>query len=196
MCDVRLILLCTGLVCLSFPANAVKDKSSRLSISVLRSQYSDIKMNTSKASETPTQTNKVTGFEPTNDVEMDIRLRNYFNLALTYGKSIRGPDTTNMGGGLRVDTPGFFFLGGNPMKDVKEPHKRFPINTSIFAFLIYQLQEEEGTTTVNGYVGSNLGVAMDIFLFNHSVYSTAQASVFNMQSNAFFSYAFGLGIEF
>jgi hypothetical protein len=45
------------------------------------------------------------------------------------------------------------------------------------------------------YVASNLGVGMDIFLFNPYTYITTQAAIFTVQGNAYFSYGFGLGIQ-
>ena len=127
-------------------------------------------------------------------LELDIRLRGPFSIAFV---TAEGEDLRSYyGAGFRVDIPGFLFIGGDVNRYAKAASKRYPVNTSMYALFISRETEDSVTNVATRSVGSELGLTMDIFLFNHFVFATTQASAVNLSGNLFLSYAFGLGIQF
>lgn len=159
-----------------------------MTLTTMRWQYSDIQVSTADPSVD-------TSLAPTYDVEITMRLKSYFSLGAMAGQSTNGEDQ-NFGLGFRCDTPGFFFIGGKPTKDAMYPMRRYPMNTSIFGYFVQQNRKDEATNLTNRYTGSNLGLAIDLFLFNPYTFLSVQASIFNMKGNAYFANSVGLGVQF
>ncbi|MGE0527343.1 MAG: hypothetical protein AB7G93_21930 [Bdellovibrionales bacterium] len=157
-----------------------------MSISTLYSQFTDLRATTTALPQ---------DLAPTWDVELNIRLRGPYSLAGFIGKSTDNV-YENHGGGFRIDIPGFFFIGGNVLREAARSQRKYPVSTSAFGFLMQQTKNDEETGESSRFTGSIMGMSMDVFLFNPYSFLTVQASFFNTQGHAFFSYSYGVGFEY
>lgn len=123
--------------------------------------------------------------------EFGLRLRGYFQFV---GIAYRNHNDTRqgIGGGFRVDTPGFFWLGG---KDRKVGRRNWPINTSIAGFIIRSTTIKSDDTK-NQTLDSRMAMAIDVFPFNNLIFLTAEAALLTSNGNGFSDFGGGIGMEF
>lgn len=127
------------------------------------------------------------------EVELGLRLRTYFHWIFTAYKT-SDDLRSGYGTGFRVDTPGFFWIGGRDY--LRADRRNYPVNTSIFGTLIQSFTKDEVTNDTSMSFGSNMGLAIDIFLFNRHAFLTGQASILSSNGNSFVMSGGGLGVEF
>jgi len=185
-----LVALCLLLLFGSFSESvgAARFKGrSIMSVTAYSSQFTDIKASAGAGVSDQSLSSSL-------DIEADLRLHSFFSLGLLYGK-FTDDLRNNYGVGFRVDTPGYFWIGSRS-GDFRLARRKYPVNTSIFAFLLQHEQEDETTHVRTRSVGSNLGLTLDLFLFNPYSYLSTQIGIYNIQGNAYLNYGFGLGIQF
>jgi len=183
------LIILTALAATVPPGNAAP-KKSYVSLTAYTTQFLDLRSSSKTSSPAASL-----DLEPMTEVEVTVRLKAMFNLGFVGGFStdnLRG----QYGAGFRVDTPGFFFIGGNPSQDVRRRGKNYPVNTSVFSYLLAQTREDAITKRKTQASGSSLGLTMDVFLFNPRVYLSTQAAYYSWSGNAYLSYSSGLGIQF
>lgn len=127
------------------------------------------------------------------EVELGFRLRSYFQWIFV-GYKTTDDLRHGYGSGFRVDTPGFFWMGGKDY--LRVARRNYPVNTSIFATFNQAFKKDEVTEDTSMSFDSNMGIAIDIFLFNRHAFLTGQASMLNSNGNSFFVSGGGLGVEF
>ena len=92
--------------------------------------------------------------------------------------------------GLKVDLPGFFFIGGYTNDLVRKRKKRH-VNTS----MSYSKMSAKDSGAAHSYIDDRLGFATDLFLAG-DVYLSVDLGLLSHQGNQFFAPAIGLGYEF
>lgn len=119
----------------------------------------------------------------------DIRLMRIFVLKTIGGTTV---DNTKFfyGLGVKVDLPGFFFLGAS-INDLIHKRRSNPVNTYVeWATVFYDPKDGSNATSANRF-----GFGTDIFLINR-LFLNVSVTVMSLQSNLFVSPAAGLGWEF
>lgn len=135
---------------------------------------------------------------PVIEIEAGLRFQSLFQIivvgATSASSNANDTNRESIGVGLRVDTPGVFWLG-DVHRQKNRAVKNFPVNTSIFAYL-QRASNESSSGAVSTAIGSNMGITLDIFLFNDYVYFSTQASILNQDANTYSTSSFGIGANF
>jgi len=122
-------------------------------------------------------------------LNLNARFNRIFSLVGMYGTTAQ-KEWSYYGLGIKVDLPGFFFIGGYT-NDLVRKKKKHPVNTS----LIYSKMSARDTGSSHSFIDDRLGFAADIFLAGN-VYLNVDLGLLSHQGNQFFAPGFGLGYEF
>lgn len=141
---------------------------------------------------------------PSADIEVAIRVLSLVSLAASMSNSIE-PDPTDietqqerirtLGGGIKVDLPGFFLLGTR-RSDLMRWSKSDPFN--LFAIGEALVLETKDVVTYNStlYTAGRFGLGLDIFPFTELSHFTLRCLYMNFANNGYMVYSFGGGIVF
>lgn len=157
---------------------------SLLYVSSTYSDYEDLKI---------AGGDKVT-ISPTLDVEIGLRFRKMFNFLINAAQTT---DHTReeYGLGLKVDLPGFFWMGVG-YGDFSREAKNYPVNSSVFLSSQLTTITSVPDDDDNKSLSTKLGITVDIFLFNPLTFLTASAYVYTFNGNSFLGTRAGLGAQF
>lgn len=141
---------------------------------------------------------------PSVDIEASIRLRAIFSLTLTWVQ-FQNPDPNNnsqfqddlsgFGLGMKIDLPGFFFMGGGN-DELERAMKKSPLNTYIFGEVLkltVTTPSTGGATTTSAGRG---GIGCDIFPYFQHTYLSIRFALLNLLGVSYASYAVGVGFRF
>lgn len=172
--------------CLISHAFGARNSNNRdyITLTTYYTHFSDLK-------KTGEETEK--SIAPSFEVEAGLRIRGLFQIIFV-GSQATDNKRESFGGGMRIDTPGIFWIGGGQNQNYRAT-KNFPVNTSIFSYLL-RSSVKNNSGIVTTYTGSNMGIAFDVFLFNRYIYFSTQGSILNEQGNAYTTYSIGLGANF
>ena len=128
---------------------------------------------------------------PEKTIEIGVRLIRIFNLAALYSK-LDDKSLETYGLGMRVNTPGFFFLFSS-IDDLEQKGRHHRLNTSLFAMLAYD--KYSAINNVQDSFENVLGASIDVFVFGPLFMSISGYNRSILSSN-YFTYGGGMGVEF
>jgi hypothetical protein len=141
---------------------------------------------------------------PSLDVEFAIRLQTIFNLTLLYSR-FQTPDSSNTaqlqdnisgyGLGMKIDLPGFFFIGGKREQSEREG-KLHPVNSFLFGEILRSTLVDAAAGTTTTSTTPRYGFGFDLFLFNPYVYLSLKLSLLNLLGATYLGAGAGLGCTF
>jgi hypothetical protein len=187
MCSLAKHLILALILQTPLMAAAERDTINRTAFTTRYIGYSDIRRNASSSH------NDSAVLSPAIEVELGFRFHTIYQFVLVGQNSFKA-DHKGFGAGLRIDLPGFFWLGGSRRSsyDIQRLH---PVNTAVFAHVLtMDYIDSNGSKSVN--ISNDFGIAVDIFLFNQYVFLQGQVSLFTTDGNAYGAYGIGLGAEF
>lgn len=127
------------------------------------------------------------------EIDLNIFLRPGWQLELIYASSIKS-NYTFSGGGLRIQTPGFFLFGSNAGSVSSKKH-RAPFDTSVHAELLRIFDQTAPTLNTN-YYSTRAGLTLDWMPANNKYFFFSfDVSVFLIRSDLLLKSSLGLGIE-
>lgn len=141
---------------------------------------------------------------PSADVDVAIRVLGPLNLLGSLTNTVE-PDRNDpnitpfrirtTGAGLKLDLPGFFFLGSKG-RSFFDWGKSRPISTSLFAEAVnLELKDLLNTTTAQQTAG-RFGIGLDLFPWTQLSHFTLRWMYLNSANTGYWVYSFGGGITF
>jgi len=141
---------------------------------------------------------------PSADIDLALRLFSKLSLTGTISNTVE-PDPTDSniaqyrirttGGGLKLDLPGFFFLGGE-WKELKKPAKNWPVSTFLMADVLNLTLIDVTNAEETSYLAGRYALGLDIFPFTDLSHFTLKFSYLSFANAGYFIYSFGGGISF
>ena len=141
---------------------------------------------------------------PSADMELAIRFLPIVSLIGSASNSIEpDPDDTDTsqyrirtaGGGLKIDIPGFLFIGAD-RSDFRKWSKSSPLNLFILGEALSLEMRDVITYQSTYYLAGRYGVGLDIFPFTTYSHFTLRYMYMNYANNGYAVYSFGGGITF
>ncbi len=142
--------------------------------------YADISRNSNQPVETLDQT--LTG-------NIHLRFYRIFSLIGTYGQGTNR-EWSYKGLGIKVDLPGFYWLGGITDEFVRKQKKR-PVNTYLSISKYFAKEEIGGDEFIN----DKFAFGTDIFVAGRA-YLNIDVGILSFKGNQFLAPAVGVGYEF
>lgn len=141
---------------------------------------------------------------PSVDMEFALRFNTIFNLTLSWTR-FQDPDPNDttflqdeaggFGAGLKIDLPGFFFLGSRADDNTRRA-KNYAFNTYLFGEVVKLTLTDMKTGSKITATGGRDGIGMDIFPWNQTAYLSTRVAFFNLLGVSYINYAWGFGMRF
>jgi hypothetical protein len=128
------------------------------------------------------------------EAELGLRVMGIFSIS-AIGERSQDNTMQGFGGGLRIDLPGFFFIGADD-RDLRKKAKSYPVNTSIFMQTISIQYKPVGQTTALKNTTTRYGVTIELFPFQQMVYVSLEGGLYNYGGNSYALTGAGLGMQF
>lgn len=174
-------------------------ESETIAITAFSSSYTNLKLGTNPNDTTVDQ------IAPTIDVELAWRVHSVFSFTFSWchfgepdpnNPSVLPDKADGFGLGVKVDLPGFFFIGDSQGGGGSQHSKRHPVNTYLFGEVLKFFMTDINSGTKVSTTAARDGFGMDIFPFNQHVYIATRFGLFNLLGVTYFTYAWGLGASF
>lgn len=141
---------------------------------------------------------------PIHYVDISYAIHSIFELTLMGGKTFQEKvDPTSskadirqiIGLGFRVGLPGFFFFGAKSY-DLLRPGRRYPVQSYVSVLALRVSRQDTSSSAVSKDSGNQIGLGMDIFLFQPRVFLNTEAAFYTVEGDASLAAKVGLGFVF
>lgn len=177
------------------PARAASGGET-LALTGFSSSYTNLKLGSN-----PNNTS-VESVAPSVDVELALRGQSVFSFFVSW-THFSDPDPNDasqlpytadgFGLGIKIDLPGFFFVGKS---SANRGGKQHPVNTYLFGEVIKFFLTDISDGVKVSTTAARDGLGVDIFPFNQTAYVALRVSLLNLLGATYVSYSWGLGFSF